>query len=132
MEPSLKQLEAEVLHDDIIVNWNEVAHTSKNAIFKALARTYMRPFVLAMLVNLVQVGVDIGTPFMLYAIITFMQTPQDEGGRGIGYGIFLIALYLFLDLVAKLLSQQGNYLQGILGAKAYTGVVGICYNKVLR
>ena len=60
-----------------------------------------------------------------------MQTPSDEG-RGIGFGIFLIVTYLVVDLIAKLLSQQGNYLQGLLGAKAYTGVVSITYNKILR
>jgi ATP-binding cassette subfamily C (CFTR/MRP) protein 1 len=132
LEPSLKQLEAEMLHDEIIENWNEVANTSDNAIFKALMRTYKKPFIYAMLVNLFQVGVDIATPFMLFAIINFMQSTPEEGGRGVGYGIFLISLYLVLDLIAKILSQQGNYLQGILGAKAYTGVVAICYNKVLR
>lgn len=31
-----------------------------------------------------------------------------------------------------MLSQQGNYMQGILGAKAYTGVAAITYNKILR
>ena len=60
-----------------------------------------------------------------------MQTPADEG-HGYAYGIILIVMYLAVDLVGKLLSQQGNYLQGILGAKAYTGVVAITYNKILK
>jgi len=37
-----------------------------------------------------------------------------------------------VDLVAKLLSQQGNFVQGLLGGRAYTGVVAIIYNKVLK
>ncbi len=84
-----------------------------------------------MIINFFQVCIDISVPFMLYAIINFMQTPADEGS-GIAYGIFLIAAYLVIDLIAKLVSQQGNFLQGLLGAKAYTGVASITYNKILR
>lgn len=128
----MKRLDAEVLHDELINNWNQTDKTHKNAIFKTLMKTYKRPFYNALFINFLQVLVDISVPFMLHAIINFMQTTPEEGGRGIGYGIFLIGLYLFVDLIAKLLSQQGNFLQGLLGAKAYTGVVAIAYNKVLR
>jgi hypothetical protein len=60
-----------------------------------------------------------------------MQTPKEDA-KPIAYGIFLIVMYLVIDLLAKMLSQQGNFMQGILGAKAYTGVVAITYNKVLK
>lgn len=120
-----------MLHDELIDNWNHYAHISKNAIFKALAKTYRRVFLLAVLINFFQVCIEMTVPFMLKEIIQFMQTPTEET-KGLGYGIFLIALYLLFDLISKLLSQQGNYMQGILGAKAYTGVVAITYNKVLK
>lgn len=68
---------------------------------------------------------------MLKAIIDYMQTPSDED-QGLGYGITLISLYLVVDLIAKCLSQQGNFIQGILGGRAYTGVVCIIYNKILK
>ena len=85
----------------------------------------------AVLINFMQVFIDISVPFLLREIINFMRTPKEEP-RNLAYGIFLIFLYLVIDLLAKMLSQQGNYMQGILGAKAYTGVVAITYNKVLR
>lgn len=130
LEPSLNRLHADKLHDEILVNWEKVPHDNKNAIFKTLMMTYRKDFFYAMLINFFQVCIDVSVPFMLSAIITFMQTPIEDSN--IAWGITLIVVYLFVDLCAKLLSQQGNFLQNILGAKAYTGVASITYNKILR
>lgn len=96
-----------------------------------LTKTYKWVFFKAVLVNFLQVCVEITPPFMIREILYFLQTPSEEG-YSIAYGIFLICLYLLFDLLSKMLSQQGNYMQGILGAKAYTGVAAITYNKILR
>jgi hypothetical protein len=44
-----------MLHDELIENWNQYAHTSKNAIFKALSKTYKKVFLYAVLINFSQV-----------------------------------------------------------------------------
>lgn len=88
-------------------------------------------FLKAFFINFCQVCLEISAPLMLRLIIDFIQTPTKET-PGMWYGITLIGVYLFIDLLGKMFSQQGNYMQAILGAKAYTGVVAITYNKVLR
>ena len=127
----MKQLNPEKLHDELLVNWNRYKDTSKNAIFKALMRTYWVPFLYAFIINFFQVLLEISIPFVLKEIIEFLQSSGD-GKKPIEHGIIFIGIYLLIDLVSKLLSQQGNYLQGLLGAKAYTGAVALWYNKILR
>jgi len=85
----MKWLNSEQLHGEILVNWEKFKHTTKDPIFKTLIHTYRRAFLYAFIINFFQVCLDISVPFMLKAIIDFMQTPKDQG-KGIGYGIFMI------------------------------------------
>ena len=128
----MKWLNSEFLYQEILAKWNVIKDDGrKDPLIRTLMKTYMKTFVYAFIINFFQVLLEISVPFMIWAIIDFMAE-KGENKKPIGYGIFLIVLYLVIDLVAKILSQQGNFVQGLLGARAYTGVVSIIYNKVLK
>ena len=112
-------------------NWEYYRGRSKNSIFKAMIRTYRFHFFMAFVINFFQVVLEISVPFMLKEIIEFMQSAKDNT-RPLWEGIVLIGGYFVIDFVSKALSQQGNYVQGLLGSKAYTSVVALWYNKILR
>ena len=128
----MKRLDSENLYHEILIRWNIIKNDGrKDPLIRTLMKTYMRTFFNAFIINFFQVLLEISVPFMIWAIIDYID-PQDKKDKSLGYGIFLIVLYLVIDLVAKLLAQQGNFIQGLLGARAYTGVVSIIYSKVLK
>ena len=112
-------------------NWEYYRGKSKNAILKAMIVTYRLHFFLAFVINFFQVLLEISVPFMLKEIIEFMQAKKDNK-RPLWEGIALIGGYFVIDFLSKSLSQQGNYTQGLLGSRAYTSIVALWYNKVLR
>ena len=120
-----------MLHDNLLKNWEYYRGKSKNAILKAMIRTYRFHFFLAFVINFFQVILEISVPFVLREIVEFMQSAKNNS-RPLWEGIVLIGGYFVIDFASKSLSQQGNYTQGLLGSRAYTSIVALWYNKVLR
>lgn len=96
LNPPLKRLNPEVLHDSLMKNWEYYRGKSKNAILKAMVVTYKWHFFFAFLINFFQVLLEISVPFMLKEIIMFMQATKDSS-RPLWEGIALIGGYFVID-----------------------------------
>ena len=64
-------------------------------------------------------------------IIEYIQDPKGDDG-GVLYGLGLILLYIFIDIFSALLTENFNFIQLTLGAKAKFALVEIIYDKVFK
>ena len=101
------------------------------AIFKALVATYYKEFLFAFLFNFIYVVMQISMPFLIIRIIDFMSTPSGEDG-GILYGIGIVSAYIFVSCSTFLLDEHAIFLQTLLGVQAYSGLVTLIYEKILK
>ena len=70
----------------------------------------------------------IAQPILITLVLEFIQNPKDKDG-GLGYGIMLIWFYVSADLCANLASEQGEFIQMMLGIKSSHGIVWFVYEK---
>ena len=101
------------------------------AIFKALAKTYMKEFCWAFGINFIVVLCSISIPFLITLIVDFMQTPSGEDG-GIWVGIGLATAYVVVSTGANILNEQAVFWQSVLADQAYGGLVALIYDKTLK
>ena len=104
---------------------------NKDPLIRTLIQKYFWNFAYAFLINFFLVILETSTPFLLWMIIEYIKTP-DSNNEDLKYGIWLISLFLLIELVSKLISQHVNFVQEILGSKAYTGVMSMVYKKILK
>ena len=112
-------------------NWKKYRDSSEYAVFKALAKTYWKEFTVSMLLNFVHVIIQIGIPINIGLIVSYMESPEGEDG-GVVYGSILVASYVIVNLLEKLIDEQSSFLQNLIGLKSHAAMVSIIYKKCLR
>jgi ABC-type multidrug transport system fused ATPase/permease subunit len=127
----LEGLDAQTQKTRLEKNWDKYKSSPKMPIFKALAQTYKGEFLFAFFINFLVVICSISSPILISKIVTFMETPSGEDG-GIWLGITYLGAFIFLGTAANVLEEQANYLQYILGNKAYAALVATIYHKTLK
>jgi len=101
------------------------------AIFKALSATYYAEFLLAVFINLIVAILNILIPFLITWIIEYISTPSGEDG-GISFGIILFTSYILISCLSNLLTETTIFMQNIIGDKAYTALILLIYDKLLK
>ena len=122
-------LDVETQHSRLEENFNKYRHEKGTFIFKALSKTYMREFMAAFFINFLVVWCNISIPILINLIVQFMQNENDEE---IWVGILYIAIFIFASSSSRILEEQANFLQDILGDKAFSSMISLIYNKTLK
>ena len=70
-------------------------------------------------------------PILISLILDYIDTDSQSDG-GIGYGLFLVIIYVMLDFMSNIISEQINIIQKLLQIKVKNGIVCLIYEKILR
>ena len=81
--------------------------------------------------NLIKWACIISQPILISLILDFIDTDSDSDG-GIAYGLLLIIIYILIDLVSNIISEQLNMIQKLLQIKIKNGIICLIYEKILK
>ena len=81
--------------------------------------------------NLIKWACIISQPILISLILDFIDTDSDSDG-GTAYGLLLIIIYILIDLVSNIISEQLNMIQKLLQIKIKNGIICLIYEKILK
>ncbi|CAI2361540.1 unnamed protein product [Moneuplotes crassus] len=125
------EISAEVQQQKFVQNWEKYKASKRLSIFKALMATYKRDFILATSINFIVLLMQVAVPFLINAIIEFM-TESQYTDTNIWNGVLLVSAYVFISCSSDLVSQQGDFIETIMGSKSYSALTTLIYNKTLK
>ncbi|CAI2363872.1 unnamed protein product [Moneuplotes crassus] len=86
---------------------------------------------IAFLINFFMILSRISIPFLIIFIVKYMSAPSGEDG-GLAYGVYLLSGYVIITGSTFILNQQAQFIQTLVGEKAFGSLTCLIYEKILK
>jgi len=95
----------------------------------ALLHAYRWEYIIAMIVNVIVSGFELSTPFIMKALIDYLQYPEGTTNE---QGFLLVGLLVSIQVVSTITRNNLLYYQRMTGVKAQSALNSFIYEKQFR